>query len=210
MKIYLGNKDKEAIYKNLDEVENIVFCGAPAAGKTTYITKLLKEITNNENPDDVKVVIFDSKKVDYYKFKESPFLLFPITSDGSIDGFIAQMKGLKKIGEDRLRSENKNPTIIVFIDEASMLSYHYKNFSYDISNMMKLSKDTNIHFVVVSQRAACLTKEVIDAAKTKITGVIFADVDANMMGVGSDKPLEESGDVIVSIDDEKVFLHQER
>ena len=210
MKIYLGNKDKEAVYKDIDDVENIVFCGAPAAGKTTYITRLLKEITGNNNPDDVKVVIFDSKKIDYYKFKDSPFLLFPITSDSSIDGFVAQMNGLKKIGEDRIQSSQKNPTIIVFIDEASMLSYHYKNFSNDVSNMMKQSRDTNIHFVVVSQRAACLTKEVIEAANTKIAGTIFADIDANMMGVGSDKPVEDSGDVILSVNGEKMYLHQEK
>ena len=210
MKIYLGNKDKEQIYKSLDDIENIVFCGSPASGKTVYITRLLKEINENGNPDDIKVVVYDSKRIDYRKFKDSPFLLFPITNDDSIDQFIGQMKGLKKIEEDRLRSGGKEPTIIVFIDETSMLSYHYKNFSSDISSMMKQTKDTNIHFVIAGQRATCITKEVIDASKTKISGSIFLEEDADIMGGCSDKPIENSGDVIVSIDGDKMFLHQEK
>ena len=208
MKIYLGNNGHEEIYRDLDEVENIVFCGTVASGKTTYIERLLKEISENNTPDDVKVLIYDSKGADYYKYSKSPFLLFPITTDAKPNLFKTYLKAIQRTENSRKKSNDKKPTFIIFIDETSTIAYKYHDFAKDVSEIMALSKDTNIHFVIAAQRAICLTKPIIEAAKTKICGSIYIEEDTEMM-IGEKKEIvfKDSGDVLLSIGEEKMNVH---
>ena len=152
MKIYLGDKDGKAVYEELDALKNLLISGGPGGGKTVYFSRLIKELTSEKAPDELKFVIYDSKGADYFKFRESPYLLFPITTDEKIDEFKKQMEELKKMAKTRCSSQEDKSTVIVFIDEFCMLSYEFKECVEEIIGLASASEETNIHFFIASQR----------------------------------------------------------
>lgn len=96
MKIYLGNKGEEALYEDLTKMDNLLISGAPGGGKTIYLSRIIKELTKGYTKDELKFLIYDGKCVDYVKFKNSEYLLYPITNEESVDDFQNEMKDLKK------------------------------------------------------------------------------------------------------------------
>ena len=209
MKIYLGDKNDEAVYEELDSLGNVLLAGGPGGGKTVYFSRLLKELTSKHSPDELKFVIYDSKAVDYFKFKESPYLLFPITTDTKIDEFNNQIEKLKEIAKERQSSKTIKPAIIVLIDEISILAYKSKESMQDIISLANISKETNIHFFIASQMPNNFGKQLIEAFNNKICYWLFNEKESKkFIGVSGGQELKMNGEVIALVNGELKKLQQ--
>ena len=209
MKIYVGDKDNKAVYEDLNTLGNVLLAGGPGGGKTVYFSRLLKELTFEHSPNDIRFVIYDSKAVDYFKFRESPYLLFPITTDTKIDEFKKQLIELKKLAEERHASKETKPTIIVLIDEFYMLSYWFKECAEEIIRLANVSKETNIHFFIASQRPNNLGKQLIKAIDNKICYWLFDEKESkSFIGASGGQDLKMSGEVIALINGKLEKLQQ--
>lgn len=166
MKIYLGEKENETIYEELDNLGNLLIAGGPGTGKTVYLSRLIKELSAKRSPDDLRFVIYDGKGFDYHRFRKLPHLLFPITSDENVDEFKWQLEQLKRIAEDRRGSKEFKPAIIVIIDE-----FLVPSDCLDVNDLIELAEgtdETNIHFFISSQRPEIFGDRLIAAIKNKI------------------------------------------
>ena len=74
------NKDK-IICEELNLMPNMLIGGTVMSGKTTYIHSIISSILMTQKPNDIKLVIFDSKKVEYSMYNGIPHLLAPIITD---------------------------------------------------------------------------------------------------------------------------------
>ena len=83
MKIYLGNKDNENVYEDLNTLNNVLLAGGPGGGKTVYFSRLLKELTSEYSPDDLRFVIYQNEfNVFVYLCIAIPyFFLFVVFND---------------------------------------------------------------------------------------------------------------------------------
>ena len=211
MNIYLGNKDGNDIYEKLGNLKNVLIAGGPGGGKTVYLTRIIKELTSKYSSNDIKFVIYDSKMVDYWWFNESPYLLFPITTDETVDLFKKQFKELKDIAKKRIKSKENNPAIIVLIDEFYTLYYLFKDCIKEISLLAKESDKTNIHFFISSQRPCCFGDELNKAIDSKISYWLFDEEESKyFLGVTGAQYLEPCGDAIVLINGKLESLKQKR
>ena len=209
MNIYLGNKDNENVYEDLNTLNNVLLAGGPGGGKTVYFSRLLKELTSEYSPDDLRFVIYDSKAVDYFKFRDSPYLLFPITTDTKIDEFKKQFEELKKLAEERRTSKITKPAIIVLIDEFYMLSYWFKECAGEIIELANVSNETNIHFFIASQRPNNLGKQLIKAIDNKICYWLFDEKESkSFIGASGGQDLKMSGEVITLVNGKLEKLQQ--
>lgn len=209
MDIYLGDKDNKPVYEELKTLKNVLISGGPGGGKTVYFSRLLKELSSTYSPEDIRFVIYDSKAVDYFKFRESQFLLFPITDDRKIDEFKKQLRELKDIAKDRCVSKQVSPVIIVLIDEFYMLSYWFKECTRETIELMKISNQTNIHFFISSQRPNNFEKHLIDAIENKICYWLFDEVESkNFIGVSGGQDLKMSGEVLALVNGKLEKLQQ--
>ena len=209
MKIYLGSKDNENVYEDLNTLGNVLLAGGPGGGKTVYFSRLLKELTSEYSPDDLRFVIYDSKAVDYFKFRESPYLLYPITTDTKIDEFKEQFEQLKKLAEERRTSKNTKPAIIVLIDEFYTLSYWFKECADEIIELANDSKETNIHFFIASQRPNNLGKQLIEAIDNKICYWLFDEKESkSFIGASGGQDLKVGGEVIILVNGKLEKLQQ--
>ena len=209
MKIYLGHKDNHAVYEELTTLKNLLIAGGPGGGKTVYFSRLLRELTSEYSPDELKFVIYDSKAVDYHKFRESPYLLFPITTDTKIDEFKKQFEELKKIANNRKTSKEVNSVILVLIDEFYMLSYQFKECVEEIIKLAEISSETNIYFFIASQRPNKLEKQLIKAIDNKICYWLFNEKESkDFIGISGGQDLKLGGEVIAIINGKLEKLQQ--
>lgn len=96
MKIYLWNKGEEVICEDLDVINNLLISGISGGGKNVYLSRIIRELTKEYSKNELKFVIYDGKCVDYVKFKNSEYLLYPITNEDSVNECQNEMKDLKK------------------------------------------------------------------------------------------------------------------
>lgn len=210
MKIYLGNKGEEVLYEDLAKMDNLLISGASGGGKTVYLSRTIKELTKGYSKDKLKFLIYDGKCVDYVKFKNSEYLLYPITNEESVDDFQNEMKDLKKIQDERILSKENEPTIIVLIDMSCPLKYSYKNFENDILEFLKETKKSNIHFIISVQSPNGISKEFINAFDNKIAYMMFNKDDSKrFIGISDAEKIDKSGDALLLRNGKIEKIHQE-
>ena len=55
----------DLIVRDLSTIPHILVCGFTGTGKTAFVKTLISVILTNQSPLDVKMVIYDTKRVDY-------------------------------------------------------------------------------------------------------------------------------------------------
>lgn len=210
MKIYLGDRNKKSIYIELGDLNNVLISGGTGGGKTVYFSRLIKELTSKYSPNEIKFVIHDAKSVDYFKFKDSPYLLFPITNDDKIEDFKSQLNELK--------NRKDTTPVIVLIDEFGLISYKFKDCIKDIIELIKSSNEKKIYFFISSQSPSSFSKELKSVISNRISYWMINEKESiSFIGTTDGVYLKSRGEVIALINgkvnklqqtlfDEKLYL----
>lgn len=146
--IPLGTTQDDILLEEIGSMPNMLIGGTVMSGKTAYINTIITSILLSRKPSDVKLVIYDSKKVDYSLYNDIPHLLCPIITDSKklsialqkicieIDQRIEKLKNqnMKNIDllNNKLANDLKIPEIIIVIDDFSTL-----NVSDEINNYIE-------------------------------------------------------------------------
>lgn len=142
--IPLGTNEKdEMLYCDIVKMPNLLIGGTVMSGKTNFLNIALCNILMNYSPQDVKMIIVDSKGVDYSCYNVVPHLLCPVIKDPiklkmALNNEVEEMKrryailnknGFKKVSDYNSKNENlKLPYHLIFIDD-------YTVFANDEDNM---------------------------------------------------------------------------
>lgn len=136
--IPIGINKEEVMVETMSNLPNLLIGGTVMSGKTSYINTILSSILLSRKPSDIKLIIYDSKKVDYAVYNGIPHLLCPIITDSRKLSLALQKVCTEiQMRTDVLRSENvknidtfnnknddnkKYPDIVVIIDDFSTLN----------------------------------------------------------------------------------------
>ncbi len=74
------SKDKEII-ESLNNMPNLLVGGTVMSGKTSYINSIIGSILLTKKPNEVKFIVYDSKRIEYSYFNGLPHLLCPVLTD---------------------------------------------------------------------------------------------------------------------------------
>ncbi len=117
--------------QNIDTMPNLLIGGTIMTGKTTFIRTMLATLLLNKSPNELKLLILDSKSIEYSDFNGLPHLLAPIITNSRY-AYIAlkhisteierrydilEESKTKNIDEYNLTSEEKISKILIIIDE---------------------------------------------------------------------------------------------
>jgi DNA segregation ATPase FtsK/SpoIIIE, S-DNA-T family len=166
-----------------------LIAGATGSGKSVCITALATCLAMNNPPDDLRMVMIDSKMVELLRFNGLPHLYGKVETNvdrilGVLRWVVVEMEHRYRLLEAehsrdleaynrRLRKANKNPLprIVVLIDElADLMMSAPDHTEHNLVRLAQMARATGIHLIVATQRPST----------DVVTGLIKANFPARL------------------------------
>ncbi|MCI8317650.1 MAG: hypothetical protein HFG96_03870 [Lachnospiraceae bacterium] len=182
------------IIESLDNMCHLLIGGTTGSGKSVCISSLIMSILYKADPNNVKLLMIDTKAVNLTMYNGIPHLLIPVVTDlrkstGALQWGAAEMtdryrkfaefgvkdlKGYNKAVEKYSSSDEppqKMPQIVIIIDDFSDLMIAYSGSTEEnICRLAQMGRTAGIHLVISTQRPSV---EVI-------TGIIKANISSRI------------------------------
>ena len=210
------------IIADLSELPHLLIAGATGSGKSVCINNIILSILYKLNPEKVKFLMIDPKRVELNIYNGIPHLLIPIITDASqaikvLNWTISEMeKRFKIFAETGVRNldgyneyvRNMNndseplPYIIIVIDELAdlMLSSPVKA-EESLCRLAQMTRATGIHLIIATQRPSVdiITGSIKVNFPSRIAFAVSTQVDSRtILDVNGAEKLLGNGDMLFS------------
>ena len=154
---------------------HILIAGSTGSGKSTLEKMMLYELTGVNSPGGTFCLI-DTKKVELYPFRLSPFCQFYVDIPA---GVLPVLQSVNDIIDSRFRAMREKgltytdrPPLYIFIDEFADLIYsdYRRGIEAAISRILSIGRAAGVRVVLCTQRP---TRDII-------TGMIAANCDTRI------------------------------
>ncbi|PIR13451.1 cell division protein FtsK [Candidatus Falkowbacteria bacterium CG11_big_fil_rev_8_21_14_0_20_39_10] len=174
---------------NLSAMPHLLVAGATNSGKSVCLNSIIVSLLYQNNPDDLRFIMVDPKRVELPIYNGIPHLLTPVITD--INKTINALKWclnemdrrfeiLSKNGQRNIQAYNtknskngrdKMPYIVFIIDElADLMVAAAKDIEASVIRLAQMARAVGIHLVLATQRPS------VDV----ITGLIKANMSARI------------------------------
>lgn len=126
------NHSGQTIVEDLTTLPHLLIAGSTGGGKSTLLNSIISSLMYCKSPLDLKLVLCDTKQVEFNHFSKAPHLLFPVAT--SVSQVLSQLETLVEEIDKRLSSmahhscqniaqyheripRNGMPYIILVVDE---------------------------------------------------------------------------------------------
>lgn len=183
----------------LDKMPHLLIAGATGSGKSVCMNAIITSLLLRTDPEDVKLLLVDPKKVEFTPYSRIPHLIGPVINDpnqanNALKAIVQIMDerynifaaaGVRNIEvfNEKVRQQNgaknpdgspapkKMPYIVVIIDElADLMAVAGKDVEQSIQRITQLARAAGIHLIVATQRPS------VDV----ITGIIKANIPSRI------------------------------
>ena len=200
------------IHDDINKAENVLVYGTTGSGKSVFLHVFIKGASMFNTIEDVRLVLFDSKRVEFNQYKNNELLLCPIINNG--DELFAKIKELinecykrkEAIGENNFESSRKQnnhhfPYILLVIDEYADIAN--KELNNVLLELMKDGFKYGIHIILSTQKISGWGAD-IDFFKSFKTIICQENYDKKETRklIGDYVELKGSGDSLVLRDGE--------
>lgn len=186
------------VYCDLAKMPHMLIAGATGSGKSVCINTIICSFLFRCNPDEVKLILIDPKKVEFTPYHDIPHLLWPVITDTQMacnallkatvimeerydtfsdagvrnittyNDYVEEHNANLKSGEEKLE---KMPYIVIIIDElADLMMMAKKEVQSSIQRITQLARACGIHLIVATQRPS------VDV----ITGIIKSNIPSRI------------------------------
>lgn len=166
---------------DLTRMPHLLVAGATNSGKSVCLNAIIVSLLYQNNPDDLRFIMVDPKRVELPTYNGIPHLLTPVITEvsktiNSLKWCLNEMDRrydiLNKAGKKNIQSYNqtaqeKLPFIVFIIDElADFMMTAGKEMEAAIIRLAQMSRAIGIHLILATQRPS------VDV----ITGLIKANI----------------------------------
>jgi len=198
----------KSVVADLAAMPHLLIAGATGSGKSVCITSIAVCLAMNNSPENLRMVMIDSKMVELIRFNGLPHLYGKVETDitriqGVLRWVVQEMEQRYKLLEHsrsrnidtynrkilRTKEGRPLPKIVVLIDEMADLMMHAPDATeYNLVRLAQMARATGIHLVMATQRPST----------DVVTGLIKANFPARIAfavasGVDSRVILDTSG-----------------
>ncbi len=179
-----------AVYMDIAKMPHLLIAGATGTGKSVCINSFIISILYKANPDEVKLILIDPKKVEFAMYDRIPHLLVPVVTEpkkaaGTLAWAVNEMEHRFNLIEaakcrnieaynqvcekdDRFK---KMSQIVIIIDElADLMMTARDEVETSICRLAQKARAAGMHLIIGTQRPS------VDV----ITGVIKANVPSRI------------------------------
>ena len=182
----------KAIVADLKSMPHLLIAGSTGSGKSVCINGIITSFLYKADPDEVKLVLIDPKKVELGVYNGIPHLLIPVVTEANkaaaaLNWAVAEMDDrYKKFAENNVRDlagyneklkaagapkEELMPQIVIIIDElADLMMVSPTQVEESICRLAQLARAAGMHIIVATQRPS------VDV----VTGLIKANIPSRI------------------------------
>ena len=194
---------------DLSKMPHLLIAGATGAGKSVCINTLITSILLRSDPDEVRMVLIDPKRIELSGYNGIPHLIQDVISDPEeslisfnwavkemerrysllqeykvrdIASFNKKIAKLQKTEEDF--EEKKLPYIVIVVDEfADLIMTAGRDIETPISRLAQMARAIGIHLIIATQRPS--TKVITGIIKanfpTRIAFKVSSKIDSRVI-----------------------------
>lgn len=178
------------VVADLERMPHLLIAGTTGSGKSICITSIALCLAMNNTPEDLRIVMIDSKMVELIRFNGLPHLYGKVETNlqrilGVLRWLVLEMERRYQLLEaaharnlesynrrlQRRREAQPLPRIVVLIDElADLMMSAPDQAEYSLVRLAQMARATGIHLVVATQRPST----------DVVTGLIKANFPARL------------------------------
>lgn len=170
---------------DIAKMPHLLVAGATNSGKSVCLNSIIVSLLYQNNPDELRFIMVDPKRVEMQVYNSIPYLLTPVITDAkntiiALKWCMLEMERrfevLSQAGHKNIQTYNsavkiKMPYIVFVIDElADLMSVAAKEVEAGVNRLAALARAVGIHLVLATQRPS------VDI----ITGVIKSNMPARI------------------------------
>ena len=193
---------------DLERMPHLLIAGATGSGKSVCENAIITSYIMRSNPDELKLVLIDPKKVEFTPYHDIPHLLWPVITDvtmasnmlkkivvimeeryelfsttsvKNIQGYNAMVDDFNRNLTDGAQPMNKLPYIVIIIDElADMMAVAGKDVELSIQRITQLARASGIHLIVATQRPSTdvITGLIKNNMPSRISFALTSQIDS--------------------------------
>ena len=218
--IILGKDSNNDIHiKDLKELKNILIGGMTRSGKSVFLNSVINTILLTKTPQEVKLILIDTKLGEFDIYKDIPHLMFPVINDSRkavstlkdlIDNTIFKRRrilrhdtGMDSIEEYNSVNERQLPRIVIVIDEFSDIMHEYSGKD-TLTSVLSYCEYIGINLLlstsICSERV--ITEDLMQKIDTKLIGFYPKKESKYVLGSTQASTLKGNGEMIYKNGDE--------
>lgn len=137
-------------------LSNLLVVGQTGSGRFNFINRYINDLARSYMPDQLRIILVDTKAVLFDHYKDLPHLLFGIVSKN--DDLHKALDWVCRETNTRLEIEEKRTAVVIIIDEVADLVIKDSQYIENVvEKITKCSDQTDIYLVLSTAR----TDEVI-------------------------------------------------
>jgi len=195
--------DGNIVIGDLAEMQHLLIGGMCGSGTAMFDHTFIMSIVFSRTPEDVRLILIDTKRVEFPCYRNLPHLLVPVITD-PIKGAAALSwacgeaerryslfaeSAVKDIDEynEKVIGQNtagKLPRVVIYIEEfADLMLENKDDVEERVGRLLELGKNAGIHLVIATQapRKDVLTKKIRDDFPSRIAFEVFSNVDSRVL-----------------------------
>ncbi len=155
---------------DLVRMPHLLIAGSTGSGKSVALNAMLVSLLCNKNPDELKLILIDPKRLEFASYSDIAHLIFPIVTDprhavqalrwvvNTMEERYEKMAqhGVRNIGDYKKAAIGQTepmPYIVVVIDElADLMMTAGKDVEELITRLSQMARAAGIHLIVATQR----------------------------------------------------------
>lgn len=188
----LNGKD---VVEELVQISNILVAGTTGTGKSNLLNTFIVDTIYSSNPEEVKMILIDTRIINFQRFNKIPHLLIPAITDpkkacGAMAWTLQECmnrnelfakNNVKNIEEYNEKVQLKLPRIIVFIEDlCDLMAYEKEDVEEALIEIVKISRKVGIHLIISTYRTSTeiITGRIKSNIPTRLTFKLPSRVDS--------------------------------